>query len=104
MGAFLEDELMSIVSFYEEEHPDLKASVAYRFRGMATLPEARKKGLASALLDASFEKLKHMKADLVWCNARTGALGLYRTKGMEIASEEFEIEHIGPHYLMKKDL
>ena len=71
---------------------------------MATLEKFRRQGIASALLREAFEKIKKEGAEMVWCNAREIALDLYLNLGMEIASEEFDIPGIGPHYLMKKAL
>lgn len=104
LGAFDKNKLVSIVSFYKEEHPELTESEQYRFRGMATLSDYRGKGIASSLLVESFIKLKELNISLVWCNARVSALSLYEKLGMKIASDEFDIPGIGPHYLMKKYL
>jgi hypothetical protein len=38
----------------------------------------------------------------VWCNARTPAVGLYERAGFAIESGEFEIEGIGPHFVMAR--
>ena len=81
-----------------------EAKKPYRFRGMATHPDARKKGFASAMLKRSFEVLKQKGSDLVWCNARVVAVSLYEALGMKIASDEFDIPNIGPHYVMMKEL
>lgn len=102
MGAYVNDEQACIASFYKEKHPDIEADIQYRFRGMATLEKFRRKGIASALLKKAFERIKKDGAEMVWCNARLNALDLYLNLGMEIASEEFDIPGIGPHYLMKK--
>ncbi len=43
-------------------------------------------------------------AQILWCNARVSAAEFYRKLGYEIVSDEFEIPHIGPHYLMMLSL
>jgi predicted GNAT family N-acyltransferase len=104
LGAYIKDEMVCIVSFYKEAHPEFKEANQYRFRGMATLEEFRKKGAATAILRYAFDKLTVQKTELVWCNARINALGLYQNLGMEICSDEFDIPGIGPHLLLKLKL
>lgn len=104
LGAYFDGKLVSIVSFYLENHPNFKEEGQYRFRGMATLPNYRGKGLARAMLSEAFKKIKLIKSPLVWCNARILAVNLYEKLGMEIASEQFDIPGIGPHYLMIKKI
>ena len=104
LGAIIDSKLIGIVSFYNENNPALDGKVQYRFRGMATLIEYRKKGYASSMLHFAFDKIKQLKGDQVWCNARMNAISLYKNMGMEVSSEEFDIPGIGPHLLMKKDV
>lgn len=43
-------------------------------------------------------------AEVLWCNARVGALGFYLRLGFATIGEEFEIAGIGPHFVMWRDL
>ena len=104
LAAYLETKQIAIVSFYKEIHPDLNGKLQYRFRGMATINEYRKKGHASSLLHFAFQKIKQLNGDQIWCNARVNAITLYKNIGMKVSSEEFDIPGIGPHLLMKLDL
>lgn len=105
LGAFVEGKLASVASFYFENHDLFKDHPHhYRLRGMATLKEFRKKGLSSALLRTAFPLIKNNQCSLLWCNARSAAQGYYQSMGFETHGEEFEIEGIGPHYLMSKSL
>lgn len=103
LAAYIDNKQVSIVSFYKEIHPALKGDIQYRFRGMATLEDYRKMGLAASLLKYAFTKMNTLNVGVVWCNARINALGLYQNLGMKIASEEFDIPGIGPHLLLKKE-
>ncbi|MAE73565.1 MAG: GNAT family N-acetyltransferase, partial [Bdellovibrionaceae bacterium] len=38
--------------------------------------------------------------DKLWCNARTSAVPLYDRAGFTKIGDEFEIDPIGPHFLM----
>jgi ribosomal protein S18 acetylase RimI-like enzyme len=71
---------------------------------MATEPEARGRGAGAALLTALIQYAREQGAIRVWCNARLGALTLYRRAGFEVVSERFEIPEIGPHYRMELPL
>jgi len=100
LGVFVDNDLVSIGSFYAEIQPNLNYSSQCRFRGIATLPEYRNYGYAYALIEFAINKIKPLGVEVIWCNARTSALGLYKKLGMKVVSEEFEIEGIGPHLVM----
>src|SRR4051794_26708299 len=75
---------------------------AWRVRGMATEPGARGRGAGTAVLDALVRHADAEGAELVWCNARTGAVSLYERAGFEVVSDVFEPPHIGPHVRMER--
>ncbi len=74
---------------------------SWRVRGMATAPEARGRGLGTAVLDALVGHATAHGARRVWCNARTPARSLYERAGFRAVSEEFELPEIGPHVKME---
>lgn len=104
LGAFFEGKLVSVASFYFENHPDLPDEYQYRLRGMATIPEFQHKGHSSALLKIAFPIIKQNLCSLLWCNARTSAMGYYQKVGFEKVGEEFDIPTVGPHVLMFKKI
>ncbi|NJP99496.1 GNAT family N-acetyltransferase [Streptomyces zingiberis] len=73
---------------------------AHRFRGMASDPAVRGRGFGRAVLTAGIAEARRRGAALVWCHARTGALGFYAREGFTAAGEEFEIEGVGPHLVL----
>ncbi len=77
--------------------PDLAAT---RLRGMATDPVARRRGLGAALVAEAIARSRAAGAAVLWCHARLGAAGLYRSAGFEVAGPPFEVEGIGPHLHM----
>lgn len=103
-GAFLGGVLVGIASVYPEplpiDLPDLAPNSAFRLRGMATRPELQGQGLGRAVLEGCLTHVRDAGAEVLWCNARTGALGFYRRLGFETVGDKFEIEGIGPHYVM----
>lgn len=104
LGAFMDNKLVSVASFYFEKHPDLEEPFQFRLRGMATLPDYQHKGLSTELLKMAFPIIKQNFCHLVWCNARVTAVEFYQKVGFEKVGEEFDIPGIGPHLLMFKSL
>lgn len=104
LGGFIHQKLVVIGSFYHESHAELDSNHAFRFRGIATQPDHRRKGYAFELIEYAFDRIKATKGEWVWCNARTSALGLYYKLNMIPLLEPFDLPNIGPHQLMIKKL
>lgn len=104
LGAFVDGKLVSIASFYLENHEKFDAKVQYRLRGMATLEDYRHKGYSASLIQTGLPIIKSNQGSLIWCNARTSAIGFYEKIGFEKVSKEFHIQDVGPHVLMKMEL
>lgn len=100
LGSFLDDQLISIGSFQPGGHPHLSAHRPYRLRGMATHPNARGKGAGRALLHFALDHLRGLGADLLWCNARCGAVPFYALLGFTVTGPVFDMAGIGPHQVM----
>jgi ribosomal protein S18 acetylase RimI-like enzyme len=77
---------------------------SWRIRGMATTPQARGRGAGTAVLDALAAHAIAQGATRLWCNARTPARSLYERAGFRIASDEFELPDIGPHFVMERNI
>jgi len=99
-GAFRDGRLLSIASLYLAEMPEQKGLPAFQLRGMATAPEARGKGLGRALVHSCMAFARGHGVQLLWCNARTEAVGFYRKLGFEVLGGEFLIPDVGPHFRM----
>lgn len=106
-------DLIAVASFYREplpaqptdqptDQPDDDPQL--RIRGMAVLPAHRGKGLGRSLVDAGLAVAIRQSPppSLVWCNARTTAAGYYAKLGFSPRGDEFEIEGIGPHFVMAR--
>lgn len=102
LGAFRDDKLASIASFYINIHPEFPEEYQYQLRGMATLDKYQGEGLSSALLKTAFPIIKKNHISRLWCNARVSAIGFYKKVGFEEIGEEFDIPGVGPHLLMSK--
>ncbi|HGH7181266.1 TPA: GNAT family N-acetyltransferase [Bacillus luti] len=104
LGAFINDELISIASFSKEIYPDLLAGVHYRLRGMATLPNFRNKRAGSSLIHEAETILQERSANILWCNGRITVADYYKRLGFHGHGEIFEIEPIGLHKVLYKKL
>lgn len=105
VGAFADGVLVGIATVYPEPMPlrpmaDVDSDRAFRLRGMATRPDWQGKNLGRRVLTRCIEHARDHDADVLWCNARVVALGFYERLGFETLGDEFDIEGIGPHYVM----
>lgn len=100
VGAFTDETLVGIASVFPDagrDEPD-----AWRLRGMATTPSARGQGFGSALVRACLGHVARLGGTHVWCNARTPAVGFYRSHGFVVRSDVFDLPGIGPHERMER--
>ena len=76
---------------------------AWQLRGMAVAKSMRGAGIGSKLLD-EIERLAAAQqfSNQLWANARVPAVKFYREHGWTVVSDEFHIEHAGPHVKMTK--
>lgn len=114
-GAFVGGTLVGIATVYPEPMPltpdpaagsgrAVDASNAFRLRGMATRADLQGQGIGRITLRRCIEHVRDSGAEVLWCNARSGALGFYTGFGFATVGEEFEIEGIGPHFVMWTDV
>jgi GNAT superfamily N-acetyltransferase len=97
VGVFTDEALVAVGFVAPEGGPG-----AWRIRGMATAPEVRGRGAGAAVLDALVGHALDQGATRIWCNARTPARPFYERGGFQVASDEFELPQIGPHYVMER--
>jgi GNAT superfamily N-acetyltransferase len=97
VGAFDRGELVAVGLIARDGGPG-----AWRVRGMATAPHARGAGAGTQVLGALVGHALEHGASRVWCNARTPARSFYERAGFRVISEEFELAHIGPHFVMER--
>ena len=93
-----------IISKLQKSADKIKSEKAYRLRGMATDSEFQRKGYAKKLMIESLRELKGKGCDLLWCNARLVAIEFYQSLGFKTLGNIFDVEDIGPHYYMHKEI
>ena len=103
LGAYLDEELVSIVTLINRSKEVLKGE-QFQLRGMGTLSEYRGKGYGKLLIRRSEEYLISRGIHNIWCNARIEAIGFYKSQNYNTIGESFNVPEIGMHYLMFKEL
>lgn len=104
LGAYENEKLASVASFYLRNNPSFQAEYQYQLRGMATLKDFQCRGFSKALLKTAYPLIKSNHVNLLWCNARVEAVGFYEKAGFEVKGEKFTIEGVGEHFLMANNL
>lgn len=112
LGAFLGVDLVGVAYLVHESMPEdghgnrggSDCDRCWRLRGMAVLPPYQQQGIGRHLLEMCMTKLRASGGQRLWCYARTPARLFYEKVGFASRGEEFEIEKIGPHVMMEREI
>ncbi len=105
LGAFYKKQLVGVLSAIPNNSSEFFSLKGMQFRGMAVVEDHRRKGVATALIEELFKRVKHKKQwDYVWLNARVNVILLYLNVGMTPTGALFDIPKIGPHQRFFKKL
>ena len=105
LGAFYNKQLTGVLSAIPNNSIDFFSQKGMQFRGMAVLEDHRRKGIATALIEELFNRVKQKKQwDYVWLNARVSVNLLYLNVGMTPIGVLFNIPKIGLHQRFFKKL
>ena len=98
LGAIVDNEIIGIISVYENDLTQFKNSKGAQFRGIAVALKHQRKGVASKLINcAEKETKKRMNPKYIWLNGRISANNLYLGRGFDLIGDPFEINTIGIH-------
>ena len=103
-GAFDDERLIGVATFFPETCPGRPSVPACRLRGMATISDRQRSGAGRALIARGVRAAKERGALVMWCNARVSAQGFYEKVGFVAEGPQFDLPVAGPHYVMVKDL
>ncbi|MDG1812291.1 MAG: GNAT family N-acetyltransferase [Polaribacter sp.] len=103
LGVFENNVLVGVSSFMKTENKHFK-SKQFQLRGMAMLEKFRGKGLGKLMIGKALSVLRDREIDVLWCNAREAALQFYVKQGFLIQGSMFEINKIGNHYMLFKNI
>lgn len=103
-GLFIEEILTGVISIFENKNALFEAEKQFQIRGMAVLEEYQKKGFGADLVNYAESFIKSEKGNLIWFNARINAVGFYEKLGYSVIGNAFEIEGVGTHYVLFKEM
>lgn len=101
LGAFKNGMLIAVSSYMLEPNSNFKGK-GYQLRGMATLPQFQGLSAGKLMLQKAIEIIKLNGASYLWCNARVAAVDFYKKQGLQTFGELFDIQLVGPHFVMYK--
>lgn len=103
-GAYIESQLVGIVSMYTRNSPLIEMDNGFQIRAMATMDSVRGLGIGNLLLTEAERFAIESGAKYIWANARVSALGFYQKSDYAVCSEEFDIEDVGPHQVIVRTI
>lgn len=104
VGAYKNEELVSIGTFLLQNNEKFKELKQYRLRAMATSPKVRGENFGKKIIEFAMNELQNRKVELLWCDAREVALGFYEKMGFKTVGDFYNVPQIGPHKLMYKKI
>jgi len=75
-------------------------ATTWRLRGMATREDLQGRGIGSMVLKVALDHVAAEGGDLLWCNARVGAVAFYERAGFSTFGDEWVLPTVGPHVVM----
>jgi len=103
-GYFNDENVVGIISAFENTNPNWSIQRQLQIRGMAVLETFQKKGIGELLVAHVISFAQQRNLDLIWMNARKNAVPFYEKSGFHIYGTAFEIEGIGTHFLMYRSI
>ncbi len=104
-GYLENNEIIAVVSAFLQINPLFDTQNQYQIRGMAVLQKHQGKGIGKKLfLEVEQFLIHNNNNQLIWFNARLIAVPFYKSINCVVLGELFDIEYVGPHYLMFKNL
>lgn len=104
LGAFISNKLVGAVSLINNKCEKMKIENCYQMRGLCVDDSFQNRGIGKKLVKKVEEKLKKLKIDNVWMNARESAIQFYLNLNYTNTNIKYSIGQIGLHFLMYKKL
>lgn len=103
-GYKIDHEIIAVVSAFQQNNKLFEHENQYQIRGMAVLSKYQGTGIGKKLFLEMEQFLINRNVNFVWFNARLIAVPFYNSISCKVIGDLFEIEDVGPHYLMYKFL
>src|SRR5690625_1168967 len=102
LGAFYNEELIGVASFYQENNPLFKEMNQYRIRGMTTLKNYRGQKVGSSFILYGESILKKRNARLLWCHTKVSEISYYKKFGLRKYEETFFVSSTSSYQTVYK--
>jgi|TARA_B100001939_G_scaffold41732_1_gene32326 ribosomal protein S18 acetylase RimI-like enzyme len=103
-GAYNLNSLVGGVTIINNKCKKMKIENCYQMRGLCVDDSFQNRGIGKKLVKKVEEKLKKLKIDNVWMNARESAIQFYLNLNYTNTNIKYSIGQIGLHFLMYKKL
>jgi hypothetical protein len=103
-GYQINNKIIAVVSAFQQKNDLFEFENQYQIRGMAVLSMHQGVGIGKKLFEEMEQFLMNTNVKFIWFNARLLAVPFYKSISCEVIGDLFEIEDVGPHYLMCKNL
>ncbi len=104
LGIRMDGKIVSCVTFFKKDNPDLPYKNQYRMRALCTHPDYRGKGFATALINKGMSVVRELGAEAVWFHARVHLVDFYHTFGCVEYGQPFPVKYSCMHINMYKVL
>ncbi|WP_235942507.1 GNAT family N-acetyltransferase [Salinimicrobium oceani] len=104
LGYFHEGNLAGVATYVARKNDLFETSLQFQLRGMAVLPQFRKKNIGEKLLLEGETLLRQTETSILWFNAREVAVEFYKKYGYHTVGEAFMIPNVCIHIVMYKNL
>ncbi|MDI1257155.1 MAG: GNAT family N-acetyltransferase [Flavobacterium sp.] len=103
-GYFDEDNLLGVISVFENQNPKFFEEKQFQIRGMAVSPLYQKLGIGAQLVQFAEKEIAKKRGKIIWFNARITTSEFYIKLNYNISGSVFDIKDVGLHYLMFRKL
>ena len=104
VGAFKENEIFGVASFFPEQHKQLKGNRMYRLRGLAIDPSHQNQLRGQALILFGENLLRQYNTELIWAVTKVSNIQYYEHLGFEQTDYMFNDPMKGLRVLMSKSI
>ncbi|SRR5690554_4003315 len=102
LGAYINGELVGVVTFHHKVTNNFKVHPVYRLTGLAVLEDFRNRGIGEKLITKGIDRLGKGDSIFIWCFARDFALKFYEKMGFLLKVQQVIIPNIGSHRIVFK--
>lgn len=104
LALYLENKIIGVASFIQDNSPQISSNNQYRLRGMAISEEEQGRGFGKLIFAKGLQILQEKRVRYLWFNAREHAVEFYKKQDCFIDGRRFVIPGVGPHYFMFRAL